>query len=246
MLSLLSLISLLQAQEPSEALEALEPLVPALESAISAQLGAKDVEQDCWPIKNNNQDFCLTPTFVQNVQTKSGTRVYVLLFGYLDEVVMQETGLVATFIFLQRGSTYKLILGSHDIRTGIWGTPPNYTLVALGPNNYWGWYSEPFEHKHSNVSAKYTEVLMPYGKGFVSRIIQVTYQDALRGHYMRSEVSFDSSYAGKVYPLKVSVHTDGQKGKRKYLIPFDRKTWMWNRPKDYPEDLRLTKEIHPQ
>jgi hypothetical protein len=230
-----------------------------IDQAISKIYSRFDKANDCWITKASTDNFtsyCMKVDQYNKIRADTGEeRTYVLLAGMeiSDDGNLggghASPGLVSALIFEGDPEKLNLIASNLEISIGQNGyAPTGWKLIKLAPSNYWGWQVSAEYGETSGSSITYGVILAPYSKTIkqIAHIpIQINTGDDSVEYKLDLESSLYiniSSISDGLYQLiaKTSGKINGKKiVKKTWKIPFDKKTWTYEKPKNWviPSEL---------
>lgn len=155
------------------------------------------------------------------METATGPRLYLLLAGRCydsqgrpdDKHV--SAGMVGALVVGLADNDVSIVAGDPRIPMGGWGVgPTDWTLVKLGPSDYWGWLNTLSYSGQGRTESGYA-ILAPYGKGIrdLASGIKAGFDDA--GAYLEEDQDQITSIETR-------------------LDIFDTKSWSYVAPSDWP------------
>lgn len=227
-----------------------EAVLARMYPAYHAKAGCRTVEAT-----ENDQTYCMSIDRSDRVVVEGVTRLYVLATG---KAIDKDTGtpdgghatpgLVGAFVVEERGTGFQVLAAEARILAGANGLPPtDWTLVQVGPADYWGWLNSQGDC-HQGYCSSQSMLLAPYGKGIRNLTGFVQSADnagacgdkrcEARATSLDSTLAFDTqTTSGPVYPLRVTVSgtANGRRVPAKpWVLLFDVKTWRYVPPKGWP------------
>ena len=145
---------------------------PVVDSILSRIYDSYDQPNACWRARSETPGgfCCLKIDRQDRVETATGPRLYLLLAGgcYDSEGKPEDghvsTGMVGALVVGLGQNEVSLLAGDPRMPMGAWGTAPTeWTLVKLGPADYWGWLNTLGYTGQGRTESVYS-LLAPYGK----------------------------------------------------------------------------------
>jgi hypothetical protein len=233
---------------------------PLVESILNRVYNGYDQKGSCWRYRSDSPGgyCCLKIDRQDRVETASGPRLYLLLAGGCydrageREAFHVSAGMIGAFVLGVGQDGAKMLAGNPGMPLGSWGNPPtDWTLVELGPSDYWGWLatSDYFAQGRADT---WQIILAPYKKtirdlGGKNRIKSGISDGAAcaeaelnkcRITALETKLEIDTSQSNaRVFPLRLTV-TGQLKGQsfapKTWTFPFDTKSWTYVQPSDWP------------
>jgi hypothetical protein len=225
------------------------------EKILSGVYSKFDEKHKCWiGADEDGQLYCMRLDRFDRISTSNGERLYVIAVG---EAVDEQgepngahvtSGAVGAFVVQIHSGKSELVAGEATIQVGAMGVAPaKWNFVKLGPDDYWGWLNTWGDCHQGSCGQRYS-ILAPRGKkvvdlaGFVSEADDTGSCGDVECEKQSSSLTTslkisDKANGAKVYSLFVTVRgkDHGKPLKEKtWMLPFDRKSWHYVEPKDWP------------
>lgn len=155
-------------------------------------------------------------------------------------------GLIGAFVLEEHGGHTGMIVASADkVTVGSMGAAPEkWKLVQLGSPDYWGWQNTQGFCQQGICESLYA-ILAPYGKGIreLARHLPAEYDssgacadgDDKCAVTWQVKLEVEAAKSDGVFPLLLTV-TGEDKGEqmapKTYRVPFDKKSWSYEVPKE--------------
>lgn len=216
--------------------------------------GPYDIARSCWvvhredPFLKTELPYCVKLDSSRKIATTSGTRWYVFTSAKaIEGAAHSSRGFVGAFVLEQRAGKWTVMASDAAIDArmgGFGGAPENPRLVALGPDDYFGWIMSE-EYCYQGYCGSATTVLAPKGSaiaelahfGDSSDDLGVSGDDS-DATILTATIDPDpSAPATPAYPLRVIVQgtLEGKKlPAETWTFPFDDAQWRYRVPQDYP------------
>ena len=231
---------------------------PAVDSILSRIYDGYDQQNACWRARSETPGgfCCLKIDRQDRIETASGQRLYVLLAGGCfdsegkPEDTHVSTGMIGALAIGIGPNEISILAGDPRMPMGSYGVAPTgWTLVKLGPADYWGWLNT-FGYTGQGRTESVYLILAPYGKrirdlGGEGRI-KAGFDDAgacdeedrCPTTALETKLDIDSlQLDAKVFPLLITV-TGQIEGRpiapKTWTLPFDPDSWTYVEPDDWP------------
>ena len=239
--------------EPLEANPQQSPITNVLNNAYSGYSDRKE----CWiaQMPENNLRYCVKIDNEKIITHNNIKRYYIMTRGIAidenenDSQIHSLPGIVGSFVMEERNNKLEILASDSKFYLGSYGTgPEKWTLVKLGPDNYWGWQNISGDC-HQGYCGNRFHLLAPFKKeirdlaGFISNYDSSgTCSDSEpecsdKISLINTDIKIDSSKTSeKIFPLQILV-SGKENGQiiEPYLLNlnFDRKKWTYPLPNDY-------------
>jgi len=228
---------------------------PIVDSVLSRVYDGYDQQNACWRAQHYEGDgfCCLKIKRQDRLNTAKSARLYLLLTGqcYNNKGELDDShassGIVGAFVLGLGENNISIIAGHPRMPMGSWGTPPeDWSLIKLGPNDYWGWKAEG-GYSGQGVSWSWYSFLVPYGKSIRELTAPLSFDDSgncseeneCRLTTIDGKLEIDSTQIDvAVFPLHLTLKgkVKGKKlAPKTWVLPFDTKSWSYKKPKGLPD-----------
>ncbi len=213
--------------------------------------GNYDSARECWVIPEKvraEYHYCMKVKKIDLINTEQGKRNYLVLSSNLLNKEGESTGFAAHVdsgrvgLFIIDLRKKRMLAANPLIVMGAWGySPREWSLLKLGPSDYWGWKTYIYSSHFGHVGSK-TIFFAPYGKKIIKEVAAIisSYSDELNDGSTSIDVKIEVDnleISKRMFPLKVEV-TGTLKGKhlkpKTWAIPFDLKNWRYKEPRIWP------------
>jgi hypothetical protein len=216
--------------------------------------GPYDIARSCWlvyredPFLKQTLPHCVKLDSARKIATASGTRWYVFASASaIEGAVHSSSGFVGAFVLEQRAGKWTVMASEaqFNARMGQGGSAPeNPTLVALGPDDFYGWITSE-EYCYQGYCGSAATILAPKGSAIVELAnfgdstddLGVSGDENLATTLTATVEPDTSAPATTAYPLRVTVQgtVEGKKAPTEtWTFPFDTTLWRYRVPEDYP------------
>ncbi len=221
---------------------------------LDSAYGPYDIGRSCWvvhredPFLNKELPYCVKLDSARKIATASGMRWYVFASASaIEGAAHSSSGFVGAFVLEQRAGKWAVMASEaqFDARMGQGGNAPeNPTLVALGPDDFYGWITSE-DYCYQGYCGSAATILAPKGSAIVELAnfgdstddLGVSGDENLATTLTATVEPDTSAPATTAYPLRVIVQGTVE-GKRlpaeTWTFSFDDSEWRYRVPQNYP------------